>query len=146
MSATIHASCVAIGDAGVLIRGASGAGKTTLALLLVDDAALRGLPARLVADDRVALAVSDGGVVASPPPALAGLVEIRGRGVEAEPFAPLVVLRLVVDLVPAAALPRLPEPDELVAELLGRTLPRQPVPIGDPLRAMLLVRRALAAT
>ena len=44
-SETLHASCVAIGDLAVLIQGHSGAGKSDLALRLVD----RG--AKLVSDD-----------------------------------------------------------------------------------------------
>ena len=35
----IHASCVAIGHKGVLILGDSGAGKSDLALRLIDDGA-----------------------------------------------------------------------------------------------------------
>ncbi|MBA3881078.1 MAG: aldolase, partial [Sphingobium sp.] len=44
-SETLHVSCVAIGDRAVLIEGRSGAGKSDLALRLID----RG--ARLVSDD-----------------------------------------------------------------------------------------------
>ena len=45
----IHASCVAIGGKGVLLLGDSGAGKSDLALRLIDEGA------RLVADDRAEL-------------------------------------------------------------------------------------------
>ena len=48
----IHASCVALAGKGVLILGDSGAGKSDLALRLMDDGA------RLVADDRTELYAS----------------------------------------------------------------------------------------
>ncbi|NLH83759.1 MAG: serine kinase, partial [Phyllobacteriaceae bacterium] len=51
--ATIHASAVLYEGRGVLVRGASGAGKSRLVFDLVDEAATRGLDAALVADDRV---------------------------------------------------------------------------------------------
>ena len=57
--ATIHACALVIGETGVLIRGASGAGKSSLVLALLEAAAAKGLFARLVADDRVALRASE---------------------------------------------------------------------------------------
>ncbi|MCJ2036718.1 HPr kinase/phosphorylase [Methylobacterium sp. J-068] len=119
---TIHASCVAIDGAGILIRGASGAGKSTLALLLLDRAALLGLPAGLVGDDAIRLACEAGEVVARPHPALGARIEVRGLGIlpvaAALPSAPL---RLVVDLVDG--LPRLPEAAMPAVTLLGLPLP-----------------------
>src|SRR5690606_32729552 len=72
--ATIHATCVALGDTGILLRGRSGSGKSDLALRLIDGGAL------LVADDRVALSLEGGRVIARPPAALAGYLEVRGVG------------------------------------------------------------------
>ena len=46
----VHASAVAIGEAGILIRGPSGAGKSSLALALIALAQLQGRFARLIAD------------------------------------------------------------------------------------------------
>ena len=106
---TVHATTVALDDAGVLIRGAAGAGKTTLAHALL--AAWRGAGrfARLVADDRTALAVSGGRLVARPPAAIAGLAELRGVGIVAAEHLAAVRLTLVVDLVPRAEVERMPE-------------------------------------
>ncbi len=50
---TLHATALIVGDAGVLIRGRSGAGKSRLAEELVEAAQARGWFGRLVADDRV---------------------------------------------------------------------------------------------
>lgn len=120
---SIHATTVAIGEAGVLIRGESGAGKSVLALALIAQAQLAGQFARLVADDRTALRACGGRVLARPVPPLEGLIERRGLGLTPEPYQPAVVLRLVVDLSGAEPA-RMPEPEDLVERLEGIDLPR----------------------
>ncbi|MCP1337235.1 HPr kinase/phosphorylase [Futiania mangrovi] len=112
---TIHATCVAIEGRAVLLRGASGAGKSDLALRLVDEGA------DLVADDRVRLALRGGRLVASPPRTLEGLLEVRGLGIVRLPFLAGVHVTLVADLVPAADILRLPTPGEV--RLCGVALP-----------------------
>lgn len=119
---TVHAACVVLGEAGVLIRGESGAGKSSLALGLVEAAAARGLFGALVADDRVRIACAHGRLVARPHPAIAGRIELRGLGLLALPAEGACVLRCVVDLVEAAT--RMPEEAEERAEILGIGLPR----------------------
>ncbi|EHH67918.1 HPr kinase/phosphorylase [Gluconobacter morbifer] len=96
---TIHASCVAWNGMGVLLLGPPGAGKSDLALRLMD----AGF--QLVADDRVMLDDS----VASAPRRLAGLIEVRGVGILRTPFVIKVPVRLKVHLGENG--PRLPEPD-----------------------------------
>ncbi|HEY9348147.1 MAG TPA: HPr kinase/phosphatase C-terminal domain-containing protein [Inquilinus sp.] len=113
--ATIHATCVAVDGRGVLLRGPSGSGKSDLALRLIDAGG------RLVADDRVQLALEGGVVMAHPPAALAGLIEARGFGPIPVPFEPCVPVLLVADLKPAEAIERLPEP--AVCAYLGIRLP-----------------------
>ena len=81
----IHASCAARHGSGVLLTGAPGSGKSDLLLRLLD----RGFA--LVADDQVE--VIDG--VASAPPSLAGLLEIRGLGIVRLPYERSVPLALV---------------------------------------------------
>src|SRR5690242_15181364 len=99
-----HGTCVEIGGVGVLLRGPPGSGKSDLALRLID----RG--ARLVADDQTELRREGAAVLASAPPSIAGRIEVRGVGILELPQAPSVALGLVVDLVPAADIERLPEP------------------------------------
>lgn len=100
----LYASCVAIAGEAVLLRGPSGAGKSDLALRLIDAGA------RLVADDQTVLQLLDGRLVASAPPALHGLIEIRGLGPIAMVPAPATPVALIIDLVGPAQVPRLPEP------------------------------------
>ena len=124
--ATVHASAALAGEHGVLIRGASASGKSSLLLALI---AIDGARNALAADDRVVLAAHHGRLVASAPPELAGLIEVRGQGILRRPHVSPVVIDLVVDLTPPADCPRLPEPDER-AEIAGLLLPRLVLPIG----------------
>lgn len=107
MTVFMHGTCVLIGPRAVLLRGASGAGKSDLALRLISS---EGPSAMLVADDQVALKVEQDRLIASPPVALAGLLEIRGLGLLPLPFAPQAEVALAVDLVPREDVPRMPEP------------------------------------
>jgi HPr kinase/phosphorylase len=127
---SVHASCVAIGEAGVLIRGRSGAGKSSLARKLIEEVAARGRFARLVADDRTLLELHGGRLVARPHPAIAGRIEVRGLGIARARHEEAVRLALVVDVC-VAALPRMPDRADDVATLHGIELPRIAVGLGD---------------
>jgi HPr kinase/phosphorylase len=122
-----HGTCLDFDGTGVLILGAPGSGKSDLALRLLDQPGLgvNGRPksAALVADDQVILAVDAGRLLARPPPALRGLLEIRGLGIIELPCQPQAALGLVVTLSDVSTIERLPESDELSCEILGRKLP-----------------------
>jgi HPr kinase/phosphorylase len=138
---TIHATAVALGAAGILIRGRSGSGKSALALGLIMADRKRH---RLVADDRVVLSAGDGRLRASAPPEIAGLLEVRGQGLLPFPYLRSAAIALVVDLVEAGAAPRLPGAAERETELCGAVIPRILLPIGvadGPTRVMLAVER-----
>jgi serine kinase of HPr protein (carbohydrate metabolism regulator) len=138
MSETVHGTAVLVGAHGVLIRGGPGTGKSMLALALIE----RG--ARLIADDRVSLSACHGRVVASAPAGIAGLIELRGRGVIAVPHERSGVIRLIADIVSDEELERMPEANQLTAALLEIALPRQPVPARtEP--ALRLIEAALGA-
>lgn len=90
--AIVHASCVAVGGCGLLITGASGAGKSGLALEML------ALGAGLVADDRVILSTTSEGVRADVPAPIHGLIEARGLGLlQADPVGPATLCH-VLDL------------------------------------------------
>jgi len=137
-AATVHASAVLAGRRAVLIRGPAGAGKSRLALALIQ-AADCGLIhfARLVGDDRVELAACHGRLLARPAQALAGLIEVRGLGIRRLDHEPVAVIGLVVDLVRSEA-ERLPGPAEQEVAIAGIILPRLAIgPGSDPLPAVL---------
>lgn len=75
MSNVRQAGAIAIGGRGLLIEGAPGSGKSSLALALID----RG--ATLIGDDGVTLAVREDRLWAAPPPNIAGSIEIRNVGI-----------------------------------------------------------------
>lgn len=118
MTMLVHATCVALRPQGtssgrawraVLLRGPSGAGKSDLALRLIEAGG------RLVADDQTRLTRSGRSLFATAPAALAGLLEVRGIGIVKLARGQLLSrasLSLLVDLVAADRIERLPEPVE----------------------------------
>ena len=127
----LHGTVIAVGGRGLLLLGRSGAGKSDLALRLIDRGAM------LVADDQVLVAAAERRVMASPPPALAGLIEVRGVGLVRLPYLPECALTLGLDLGRPAE--RLPEPQAYAVD--GATMPL----IGfDPFTASAARRAELA--
>ena len=106
-SEMVHATCVAIGGRGVLLFGHSGAGKSDLALRLIDRGAI------LVSDDYTIVTQVGGRLVGSPPSTIAGKMEVRGVGLVEMECARDVPICLAIDLdrVPD----RLPEEGETMA-------------------------------
>ncbi|MCW5720503.1 MAG: serine kinase [Devosia sp.] len=123
---SVHGTGLTLDGFGILLRGASGTGKSLLTLSLLEHWEGRGRPAFLVSDDRVDLTADAQGVVMHAPPLLTGLIELRGRGIVHRPSCESARLDLVVDLV--ADYERMPEEEALVTTLLGHRLARAPVP------------------
>lgn len=137
----IHATGLVIAGRGVLIRGPSGSGKSLLALEFLD---FLGDNAVLVADDRLDLAIVAGRVTMSAPASIAGLIELRGRGIVRRPFRQSAPVDLVVDLVPV--LERMPEASSFTTLLLQVELPACPVPMRgviDSIHQRLLITQRL---
>jgi serine kinase of HPr protein (carbohydrate metabolism regulator) len=142
----VHGTGLLLGETGVLLRGPSGAGKSVLALALLDRWEGRNRPAYLVSDDRVDLVETGRELAMQAPSKLAGLIELRGRGIVQRPYRDLVTLHLVIDLVPDMA--RMLEEDALTTELFGVSLARAPVPAAGTIslgHQVLLVVEAVRA-
>ncbi|WAT18807.1 HPr kinase/phosphatase C-terminal domain-containing protein [Aurantiacibacter sp. MUD11] len=109
-----NVSCVAMRGRALLITGAPGSGKSSLALALLD----RG--GELIGDDGVTLSQVGELVVATPPPNTEGLIEIRNVGLLEVPTtrAPVAI---VINLTTAAE--RLPLGHGM-AILLGHQVPQ----------------------
>lgn len=135
----LHASCVAIGGQAVLLTGSSGAGKSDLALRLIDSGA------QLVSDDQTLLQREKDGLWASAPAAIAGLFEIRHAGLVTMPFLATAPVALYVELTsPNETIERLPETGPVL--LLDHPVQRLRLPglaASSPakIRAMLLYKR-----
>ncbi len=92
MTGPWQATAVAIGGRALLIEGAPGTGKSSLALALID----RG--ATLIGDDGVLFAAEGARLLASPAPATRGLIEVRGVGLLPMPVAERVPVALLITL------------------------------------------------
>src|SRR5512132_631383 len=120
----LRGTCIAVEGSGVLLRGPSGSGKSDLALRLIDAGG------RLVADDYTDVSEVAGRLVATAPPKVHGLLEVRGIGIirlQAKPSARLIAC---VDLVPIDKIERMPVPEDV--RILGVSLPRFVVCAAEP--------------
>ncbi len=143
---TLHASCVALGDAGILIEGPPGSGKSDLVLRLIDEPGyglgnlvLRG---KLVCDDQTVIERRGDTLIASSPKPIAGLFEIRGQGVVKVDRLPEVELVLAVQLAKAAEIERMPE--AAFRQIAGVTLRQISIDPGQA-SAPARIRAALTA-
>jgi HPr kinase/phosphorylase len=126
----LHASAVQLAGKGVAIFGASGSGKSALALELLRQALRDGGDAWLVSDDRVDVERRGEELIAMPPAALAGLIEVRGSGIHPIKHLPFARLHLTVELVAESQALRMP-PDapKLIAH--GISMPCLVLPSGQ---------------
>jgi len=97
----LHATTVAIDGMAVLIEGASGSGKSDLALRLIDRGAI------LVSDDQTLVVRAGATLLARAPTTIAGRIEVRGIGILAMPYVEDVPVGLLVRV--DGAIERMPE-------------------------------------
>ena len=139
-SETIHASCVAIDGAAVLIEGRSGTGKSDLALRLIDRGAI------LVSDDYTNVLRKGGELIARAPTNLAGKIEVRGIGIVELPHASDVPVKLIVAITELP--PRMPG-EGRVRTLAGIELREIALPSLEPsapLKVELALKQRIAAS
>ncbi len=140
----MHATGIVVEGRGVLITGRSGAGKSLLALALLGAAKSAKKKAALVADDQVFVENIAGIVEMVAPPAIAGKIELRGRGIVRREHVERARIHLVIDLV--GELERIIAPELLFTRIAGVRVARCPVPehgIVDSVHQVLLVEEAL---
>ncbi|MDJ0514379.1 MAG: HPr kinase/phosphatase C-terminal domain-containing protein [Methyloceanibacter sp.] len=144
---TVHGTCVALGPCAALLRGKSGSGKSDLALRFLALPPSEDGETGLVADDQVRLHIGEDGLIASPPEALAGLMEVRGLGIQSFPFVDGARLVLVCDLVAASDVPRMPPDPWDRTTIAGTALPAiklAPFEASAPLKLKLAIVAATA--
>jgi serine kinase of HPr protein (carbohydrate metabolism regulator) len=113
-SETVHASTVALDGRAVLISGPSGSGKSDLTLRLLD----RGFV--LVSDDQTLVRREHERLIASPPPTIAGKLEIRGIGIVEMEHISNVPVALLIELT--SDIRRMPD-DNRERPILGVAIP-----------------------
>jgi HPr kinase/phosphorylase len=131
----IHATAVAIDGHAVLLRGSPGAGKSDLALRLIDAGA------RLVVDDQSELLRRGDAIIVRPPGTIIGLIEVRGIGIMRIDGLAEAPVALIADLVPPDRIERLPARRR--EEILGVSLPviaLSPFEASAPIKLRLALR------
>lgn len=137
MTALVHqASAVVIDGRALLIEGPPGSGKSTLALVLIEQGA------GLIGDDAVTLAADGGRLIASPPPNIAGLLEVRGVGLARLPVAAPAPVALILALggPPSERLPQTPLHARVIAGVAVPMLAFEPGAIAPATRALWALR------
>jgi serine kinase of HPr protein (carbohydrate metabolism regulator) len=110
----VHGTVIAIDGRAILLRGPPGAGKSDLALRMIDDGA------DLVADDQAELRRAGDQILVRAPAAITGLIEVRGLGIVPMAAIAEASLALLVDLV-STEVERLPE--NRSEDVLGLAVP-----------------------
>jgi serine kinase of HPr protein (carbohydrate metabolism regulator) len=103
MHNAIHATAVVFDGLGMLLIGPSGSGKSDLALRLIDQGGT------LISDDQTILSKEEQKLIASPPPNIKGLLEIRHIGIVPHDFVENVEIHLIISLQDYSNIPRYPE-------------------------------------
>ncbi|MGB7373638.1 HPr kinase/phosphorylase [Pontixanthobacter sp.] len=133
-----QATAVAIDGRAVLIEGPPGCGKTGLAIQLIDRGGV------LIGDDGVALSDRGGVLLASPPSATRGLIEMRNVAIVSLPAcaAPVALVLTITDTAP-----RFIEQAQMI-RILGHQIARIDFTltgVADPVRAEFALRQYGAA-
>ena len=120
----IHGTAIALDGLAALICGPSGSGKSDLALrcLMQGPNSLVKGDVRLVADDYAVVQVVNGTVILSAPETIRDQLEVRGHGIVTVPALDNAELALIVELVSADQVERLPDPRPR-REIAGISLP-----------------------
>ncbi|OWV73488.1 serine/threonine protein kinase [Rhizobium sp. R339] len=119
----IHATAIVVSRTGLLFSGPSGWGKSMLAFTCMSEARRLGLFTALVADDQVLLSEESGSVIASCPPTIAGLIELRGTGIVRQDHVPQAIMHYAVLPGSASGENRVPPEGEIVSLAPGFSLP-----------------------
>jgi serine kinase of HPr protein (carbohydrate metabolism regulator) len=127
MTECVHATCVDVAGAGVLLLGKPGSGKSDFALRLIDQHGTGTgealMAACLVADDQTLIEADGDALFASAPPAIAGKLEVRGIGIVEVPHVARTRVSLAVELVNDRGLERMPDLPMRRQVWLGVALP-----------------------
>jgi serine kinase of HPr protein (carbohydrate metabolism regulator) len=123
MPALVHGTAVVVGTTGLILLGASGSGKSSMAIRLMEGARRSGHLAGLVSDDQVFVDSVNGRVVATAPETIKGRIELYGSGIGHAETIDHAVLRFALQPVVADSASRIPEENQRWRLGEGITLP-----------------------
>jgi len=104
-----HCCALEISGKGILIEGASGSGKTSLMMGLLEKAKLENVDASFICDDQAILNVQDDVLIANAPKAIAGKLELHGYGIIDSANISSTRISLVVRILPDETIERMPD-------------------------------------
>ncbi len=123
MPALVHGTAVVVGTTGLILVGASGSGKSSMAIRMMEGARRSGHLARLVSDDQVFVDSVNGRVVATAPGTIKGRIELYGSGIGHAETIDHAVLHFALHPVVADSANRIPEENQGWKPAEGITLP-----------------------
>lgn len=123
MPALVHGTAVVIGTTGLILIGASGSGKSSMAIRLMAGARRSGHLALLLSDDQVFVESVNGRAVAGAPETIKGRIELYGSGIGQAETIDSAVLHLALQPVAADSANRIPEENQCWQPMRGVVLP-----------------------
>ncbi|MEH6756848.1 MAG: HPr kinase/phosphatase C-terminal domain-containing protein [Parasphingorhabdus sp.] len=133
----LHASCVSIEGAGIMISGPSGSGKSDLALRLID----RG--ATLISDDYVELRLDQGRILLNAPANIEGKIELRSLGIFDCPHVSDIPLMMQVLLKPTTARFPMDSQTETIMTMAVPTITLNAAEASAPIKVEMALRQLL---
>lgn len=133
-----HCSVVSIGNDGILIEGESGAGKSSLALGLIDTFNALNIQSSLVSDDQALISVTEGSLIAKAPSSITGKIEIRGFGIGSVPYKDEAKISLIVKLIQDEKIERMPK--SATKTLLGVSIDFLNLPMRHEAQSIRIVK------
>ncbi len=112
MTRNVHGTAIVVGERGLIFLGPSGIGKSMMAFTCLTIARRAKAFSALISDDQVFLDHKDDRIVATCPPSITGLMELRGSGIVKMDNVASAPLDLAVQLVSVAGTDRLPPENE----------------------------------
>jgi serine kinase of HPr protein (carbohydrate metabolism regulator) len=135
---SLHATCIAINGAAILIMGASGRGKSDLALRLID----RG--AQLVSDDYTDVLRDGDTLRAAPPSTITGKIEVRGIGIIEMPYVRDIPVALMIDLDGVVERMPLPNQTTMIAGLPIASITLAAHDASTPIKVELALKQVIS--
>ncbi|MBB4351431.1 MULTISPECIES: HPr kinase/phosphorylase [Rhizobiaceae] len=135
MTRNVHGTAIVVGERGLIFIGPSGVGKSMMAFTCLAIARRAKAFSALISDDQVFLTQQQERIVATCPPSISGLMELRGSGIVRMDHVGSAPLDLAIQLVPVSEAERLPPENESwqIGDIGSLPLVKMANNVADPL-------------